>query len=64
MEKFNLYKIMTGILAGLFAVVIAMAIINVANIVPFFLFFLVAVFHCQFSLLHSVKEHYPASLLS
>ncbi|WP_017196339.1 hypothetical protein [Bartonella birtlesii] len=36
MEKFNLYKIMTGILAGLFAVVIAMAIINVANIVPFF----------------------------
>ncbi|WP_019219677.1 hypothetical protein [Bartonella florencae] len=35
MKNFHLYKVMTGILAGLFAVVIAMAIISVANIVPY-----------------------------
>ncbi|GAA5093962.1 hypothetical protein [Bartonella acomydis] len=32
MENFHLYKIMTGVLAGLFAVVIGMAIISIANI--------------------------------
>ncbi|OPB29296.1 hypothetical protein [Bartonella sp. WD12.1] len=36
MEHFHFYKIMIGILAGLFAAVIGMAIINVANIAPYF----------------------------
>ncbi|EJF94307.1 hypothetical protein LBE40_04430 [Bartonella taylorii] len=36
MKNFRVYKIMTGILAGLFAVVIGMAIISVANIAPYF----------------------------
>lgn len=57
MKKNRTYEILTGILAGLFAVVIGMAIISVANIVPFFLFFLAAFLHCQFLLLRSVKEH-------
>ncbi|CAF25947.1 hypothetical protein [Bartonella quintana] len=36
MKNFHTYQIMTGILAGLFAVVIGMAIISVANIAPYF----------------------------
>ncbi|EJF75198.1 hypothetical protein HWV54_06105 [Bartonella alsatica] len=36
MKNFHVYKIMTGILAGLFTVVIGMAIISVANIAPYF----------------------------
>ncbi|WP_208437508.1 hypothetical protein [Bartonella taylorii] len=40
MKNFHIYKLMTGILAGLFAVVIGMAIISVANIAPYFSFFL------------------------
>ncbi|GAA4659667.1 hypothetical protein [Bartonella pachyuromydis] len=36
MENLHVYKIMTGTLAGLFAVVIGMAIISVANIAPYF----------------------------
>ncbi|WP_317993041.1 hypothetical protein [Bartonella gliris] len=36
MKSFRTYKIMTGILAGLFAVVIGMAIISIANIAPYF----------------------------
>ncbi|ENN92152.1 hypothetical protein [Bartonella bovis] len=36
MEHFHFYKIMIGILAGLFAAVIGMAIISVANIAPYF----------------------------
>ncbi|WP_208433866.1 hypothetical protein [Bartonella taylorii] len=36
MKNFRVYKIMTGVLAGLFAVVIGMAIISVANIAPYF----------------------------
>ncbi|UTO28907.1 hypothetical protein [Bartonella harrusi] len=36
MSDFHVYKIMTGILAGLFAVVIGMALISVANVVPYF----------------------------
>ncbi|WP_455474516.1 hypothetical protein [Bartonella sp. B30(2025)] len=40
MENFHTYRVMIGILAGLFAVVIGMAIISVANIAPYFSFFL------------------------
>ncbi|WP_208435219.1 hypothetical protein [Bartonella phoceensis] len=40
MENFHIYKLMTGVLAGLFAVVIGMAIISVANIAPYFSLFL------------------------
>ncbi len=40
MKNFHIYKLMTGILAGLFVVVIGMAIISVANIAPYFSFFL------------------------
>ncbi|WP_354186457.1 hypothetical protein [Bartonella japonica] len=40
MQNFCVYKIMTGIVAGLFAVVIGMAIISVANIAPYFSIFL------------------------
>ncbi|MBB5073610.1 hypothetical protein HNQ69_000731 [Bartonella callosciuri] len=36
MQNIHVYKIMTGVLAGLFAVVIGMAIISVANIAPYF----------------------------
>ncbi|EJF80721.1 hypothetical protein MCO_00235 [Bartonella sp. DB5-6] len=36
MKDFRVYKITSGILAGLFAVVIGMAIISVANIAPYF----------------------------
>lgn len=36
MKNFRVYKIMVGVLAGLFAVVIGMAIISVANIAPYF----------------------------
>ncbi|WP_455479774.1 hypothetical protein V4B17_01610 [Bartonella sp. B23] len=36
MKNFHTYKIITGILAGLFAVVIGMAIISVADITPYF----------------------------
>ncbi|WP_175868742.1 hypothetical protein [Bartonella gabonensis] len=46
MNENRTYKILTGVLAGLFAVVIGMAIIRVANIVPFFSFLL----GCFFSL--------------
>ncbi|CDO39928.1 hypothetical protein [Bartonella henselae] len=40
MKNFRTYEIMTGILAGLFAVVIGMAIISVINIAPYFSFLL------------------------
>ncbi|WP_336279036.1 hypothetical protein [Bartonella sp. CB175] len=40
MENFNAYKIMAGILAGLFVVVISMAIVSIANIAPYFSFLL------------------------
>ncbi|QEE09098.1 putative membrane protein [Bartonella kosoyi] len=46
MKKNRTDEILTGVLAGLFAVVIGMAIISVANIAPFFSFFL----GCFFSL--------------
>ncbi|WP_019223858.1 hypothetical protein [Bartonella rattaustraliani] len=36
MQNVRVYKIMAGVLAGLFAVVIGMAIISVANIAPYF----------------------------
>ncbi|WP_455466587.1 hypothetical protein [Bartonella sp. B39] len=36
MKNFHAYKIMAGILAGLFAVVVGMVIISVANIAPYF----------------------------
>ncbi|MBB4076084.1 hypothetical protein GGR08_000372 [Bartonella fuyuanensis] len=40
MKKNRTYEILTGVLAGLFAVVIGMAIISVANIAPYFSFLL------------------------
>ncbi|PIT70043.1 hypothetical protein [Bartonella tribocorum] len=40
MKKNRTYEILTGVLAGLFAVVIGMAIISVANIAPYFSLFL------------------------
>ncbi|GAA5103827.1 hypothetical protein [Bartonella jaculi] len=36
MKNFRTYEIMTGVLAGLFAVVIGMAIISIANVAPYF----------------------------
>ncbi|WP_455477440.1 hypothetical protein [Bartonella sp. B41] len=46
MKNFLVYEIMTGILAGLFVVVIGMAIISVANIAPYLSF----LFGCFLSL--------------
>ncbi|EJF81617.1 Uncharacterised protein [Candidatus Bartonella washoeensis] len=40
MKNFRTYEIMTGILAGLFAVVIGMAIISIVGIAPYFSLFL------------------------
>ncbi|WP_336294117.1 hypothetical protein [Bartonella sp. CB169] len=40
MKNFHTYEIMAGILAGLFAVVIGMAIIGITSIAPFFSLFL------------------------
>ncbi|WP_332066102.1 hypothetical protein [Bartonella sp. CB189] len=40
MESFSAYKIMSGILAGLFTVVVSIAILSIANIAPDFSFFL------------------------
>ncbi|WP_455482400.1 hypothetical protein V4P56_01900 [Bartonella sp. B35(2025)] len=40
MKNFCVYKIMTGVLAGLFVVVIGMAIIRITNIAPYFSLFL------------------------
>ncbi|WP_409361755.1 hypothetical protein ACRPOS_002070 [Bartonella heixiaziensis] len=36
MKSFRTYEIMTGVLAGLFAVVVGMAIIRIANVAPYF----------------------------
>ncbi|MET3589448.1 hypothetical protein ABID23_000530 [Bartonella silvatica] len=40
MKNFHVYRIMTGVLAGLFSVVIAMAIISATNIAPYISLFL------------------------
>lgn len=40
MKNFYIHKMMTGVLAGLFAVVIGMAIISVATVAPYFSFLL------------------------